>query len=134
MRRRRPSTINQTINQPSELSQKIPRATEMETRITNCANSISPTHSINNTIEMMTHRGPLPTDVPFYSGPTYRPPPKPVRSFTTESHEGTQSLNSLYITNMDPGINLDFEKNSPFQEGVISEAYQKPDKSFFQKP
>ena len=77
---------------------------------------------------------PYPADVPFYPGPTYRPPPKPVRSFTPESHEGSQSLNSSEITNIDPGVNLDFEENSPFQEGVISEAYQSPDKSFHQKP
>ena len=31
-------------------------------------------------------------------------------------------------------INLDFEENSSFQEGVISEAYQTPHKSFFQEP
>ena len=30
-------------------------------------------------------------------------------------------------------INVDFEENSPFQEGVISETYQRPDKSFFQE-
>ena len=28
----------------------------------------------------------------------------------------------------------DFEENSPFQEGVISETYQRLDKSYFQKP
>ena len=39
MKRRRPSPINQTIIQPSELSQKIPGATEIETRIANHANS-----------------------------------------------------------------------------------------------
>ena len=73
MRRRRPSPINQTIIQPSELSQKIPGAAEIETRITNHANSTAPAHSINNTNEKMTQRRPLPTDVPFYPGPTYRP-------------------------------------------------------------
>ena len=36
--------------------------------------------------------------------------------------------------NIDPDINLDFEKNSPFQEGIISEANQRPDKSFFLEP
>ena len=29
---------------------------------------------------------------------------------------------------------LDFEENSPFQEGIISETIQRPDKSFFQNP
>ena len=31
-------------------------------------------------------------------------------------------------------INLDIEENSPFQEGIISELIQRPDKSFFQNP
>ena len=33
----------------------------------------------------------------------------------------------------DSNINLDFEENSPFQEGVMSEMFQRLDKSFFQK-
>ena len=76
MGRRRPSPINQTIIQPSELSQKIPGAAEIETRITNHANSTASAHSLNNTNERMTQRRPLPTDVTFYPGPTYRPHPK----------------------------------------------------------
>ena len=82
----------------------------------------------------MTHRGHLPAGVPFYPGPTCRPPPKPVRSFTPESHEGTQSYNSSEITNMDRGVNLDFKENSTFQECVISEAYQRPNTLLFQEP
>ena len=35
---------------------------------------------------------------------------------------------------MEQDINMDFEENSPYQEGVISEIYQKPDKSYFQEP
>ena len=31
-------------------------------------------------------------------------------------------------------INLDIEENSPFQEGIILELIQRPDKSFFQSP
>ena len=31
-------------------------------------------------------------------------------------------------------INLDIEENSPFQEGIILELIQRPDKSFFQNP
>ena len=48
------------------------------------------------------------------------------------SQESSQSSPSTEIINSD--INLDFEENSPFQEGIISEAYQQPDKSFFQDP
>ena len=63
--------------------------------------------------------------LPFYLDLTYRPPPKLVRIPMSESPE-----------NMDisPELNTDFEENSPFQEGVISEIYQRPDKSFFQEP
>ena len=33
-----------------------------------------------------------------------------------------------------PNINLDFEENSLFQEGIMSETFQRLDKSFFQNP
>ena len=36
--------------------------------------------------------------------------------------------------NMNTELNLDIEENSPFQEGVISELIQRPDKSCFQIP
>ena len=29
---------------------------------------------------------------------------------------------------------MDFEENPPYQEGVISEMYQRPDRSYFQEP
>ena len=31
------------------------------------------------------------------------------------------------------GIDLEFKDNSPYQEGTISETYQRPDKSYFQE-
>ena len=34
----------------------------------------------------------------------------------------------------DTGINTDFEENSPYQEGVISESYQRSDKSYIREP
>ena len=45
-----------------------------------------------------------------------------------------QNVDKLFPTNQDTGINLDIEENSPFQEGVISETIQRPDKMFFQNP
>ena len=36
--------------------------------------------------------------------------------------------------NNSSGNNLDIEENSTFQEGIISETIQRPDKMFFQKP
>ena len=62
--------------------------------------------------------------IPFYPDPNYRPPPKPIR---IPMSEGPEKID------ISPEINTDFEGNSPFQEGMISETYQRPSKSFFQE-
>ena len=41
---------------------------------------------------------------------------------------------STHEISHNPNINLDFEENSPFQKGIMSETFQRLDKSFFQKP
>ena len=89
-------------------------------------------HAINNADEGITHIRPLIPNIPFHPGPTYRPLPKPIRSNMPRSQESSQSSSSLENINAD--INLDFGENSPFQEGVISETFQRLDKSFFQEP
>ena len=89
-------------------------------------------HSINNMDEGMTHTRPLIPNVPFHPGPNYRPPPKPIKSNMPRRKESSQSSPST--ENINPDINLNLEENSPFQEGIISEAYKRPDKSFFQEP
>ena len=61
-------------------------------------------------------------DIPFYPDPTYRTPPKLVRTLMPES------------TDNNPEININFKENSPFQEGVILETYQRPYKSFSKEP
>ena len=48
------------------------------------------------------------------------------------SQESSQSSSS--VEKINPDVNVDFEENSPFQEGIISEIFQRPDKSFFQGP
>ena len=45
-----------------------------------------------------------------------------------------QNADKVSPITQNTGINLDFEENSPFQEGVLSESIQRPDKSFFQNP
>ena len=70
----------------------------------------------------MTHTKPLIPDVPFYPGQTYRPPPKPIRSNMPTSQESSQSSSS--VENINSDINLDFEENSSFQEGIISEFFR----------
>ena len=86
-------------------------------------------HTVNNADKGMTHTRPLIPDVPFHPGPTYRPPSKPIGSNMPRSQESSSS-----VENINPDINLDFEENPSFQEGVISETFQRLDKSFFQEP
>ena len=38
------------------------------------------------------------------------------------------------ISDIDTELNMDFEYNSLYQEGVISELYQRPDNSYFKEP
>ena len=35
---------------------------------------------------------------------------------------------------LDTDINTDFKENSPYQEGVISEMYKRPNRPYFQEP
>ena len=132
LKRKRSDPNNQTINQPSDLSQKIPGKTKIETGKTNQAHSKDPTHIINNADAGITHTKPLIPDIPFHPGPTYRLSPTPIRSNMPRSQESSQSSSS--VENINPDVNLDFEERSPFQEGVISEIFQRPDKTFFQDP
>ena len=88
-------------------------------------------HSINNASGKMTNKTPLIPDVPFHPGPVYRPPPKPIKQDVAYP-QSSQSLTSIEDTN--PNINFDFEENSPFQEGIMSETFQRTDKSIFQEP
>ena len=60
------------------------------------------------------------------------PPPKPMRSNMPGGQGSSQSSTST--ENINPDINLYFEENSPFQEGIISEAYQRPGNHSFRNP
>ena len=58
-------------------------------------------------------------DVPFHLDPLLGPPKQqPIKQNTQEIYPN-------------PNNNFDFEENSPFQEGIMSEPFQRPDKSFF---
>ena len=126
-KRKRPDPINHVINQPSNLSQEIPGRTKIETRKTNCMHSTDPTHSINNADNKIANNNPLMPNATFHPGPILRPPPKPIKQNLTHIQS---SLNSN-VKDINPNINFDFEENSPFQEGVMSETFQRLDKSFF---
>ena len=78
-RGKRPEPFNQSINKASNLSQKIPGRTEIETRKANNVHSKDMTHSINNANGKISNRDPLIPDVPFHPGPAYRPPPELIK-------------------------------------------------------
>ena len=65
-------------------------------------------------------------DIPFYPDPIYRPPPKPKENLQLPRIESK--------TDVSPRIDLKFEENLLYHEGIISETYQRPDKSYFQEP
>ena len=126
--RKIPDPINQAINQPSDLSQEIPGRTKIETRKTNHMHSTDLTHCINNTSDSKVNNNPFILGAPFHPGSILRPPSKPIKQNMThdQSSQNVQDIN--------PNINFDFEENSPFQEGVMLETFQRLDKSFFQEP
>ena len=90
--------------------------------------STDPAHSINNTYDKMVNNNPFLPDAPFHPDPVLRPPIKPIKWIMThdQSSQNVQDIN--------PNINLDFEENSIFQEGIMSEMFQRLDKPFFQEP
>ena len=115
-KRKKPDPINQTINQPSDVTQEIPRRTKI---LTGKINSI---HSTNSASDRVINNNPFMPDVPLHPDPLLgTPKQQPIKQNTQEF-------------NPNPNINFDFEENSPFQEGIISETFQRQDKSFFQSP
>ena len=88
-------------------------------------------HSINNMSGVMTNNNPLIPDVPFHPGPVYRPLPKPIKQDMSNPQSSQRSTST---DDINPNINLDFEENSQFQEGIMSKTVQRLDKSLFQEP
>ena len=83
--RRRLSPINQTI--AAETPKKIPEASKIEKHVTTYSDFTNLVQSVNNPSAKAITRRPMIKDIPFYPGPTYRSPPKPVRIPTSESPE-----------------------------------------------
>ena len=65
-------------------------------------------------------------EIPIYPDPVYRPPPKIVQTPILKIHRS--------LLHIDPELYTNFEDNLLFQEVIISETYQRPDKSYFQEP
>ena len=106
------------------MSKKITEASKIEKKVINHPDFTTPMQIIDNYNAEVINRRPIIKDIPFYPDPTFRPPPKPVRIPTSERSENIDiSLK----------INIDLDENSLFQEGIILETFQRPDKSFFQE-
>ena len=64
--------------------------------------------------------------IPIYPDPLIKPPPRPPDIKAQEDRKIKMDV--------DLEINKDFEENSPYHEGIISEVYQRPDKSQLLEP
>ena len=58
--------------------------------------------------------------LPPYLVPQTRPPPKPLDNLSKRQEVASSKI--------------EIEGNSPFQESIISEVYERPNKSYFQEP
>ena len=99
------------INQPSDVTRRISGGSKIATGKTNSLQHTNSMHdrTTNNdksfTPDVILHPDPFPK-------------PSPIQ----------QNIDKINKINQNTGINLDIEENSPFQEGVISEIIQRPDK------
>ena len=112
-RRRKPDPINRAINQPLDVTQGIQRGNKIVTGKTNNAQGTNSMHD-----RLINNSNPFMPDVPLHLDPLLKIPKQ------QNTHEISHN----------PNINLDFEENSLFQEGIMSEIFQRLDKSFFQNP
>ena len=63
-------------------------------------------------------------EYPCQPDPYFRPPPRPPDNLQPQPLK----------TNTVKQIDIEFEENSPHQEGILSEIYQRPDRNYFQEP
>ena len=103
------------ITQSSDVTGRILERSKIATGKTNIPQHTSTVHDrgINNDKS-------FPPDVPLLPHPFHEPLQK------KQNITGPQDMKTK--------INVDIEENSPFQEGIILELIQRPDKSFFQNP
>ena len=113
LRRRRSESDH--INQPSDVTKGISGGSKIVTQKTYSSQDTNGMHdrAINND-------KPFLPDVPLHPDLIHKP------------SSIQQNASKVSQINQNAGISLDFEENSPFQEGVISETIQGLGKSFLQ--
>ena len=104
------------IDQPSDVSRRISERYKIATGKTNI-----PQHTNITCDRGVNSDKSFSPDVLLHPDPLRTPLPK------------QKNVDKLFLTSQDTGINLDIEENSPFQDGIISETIQRPDKMFFSK-
>ena len=115
-KRKKPDSINQAINQHSDVTQEIPGRTKI---VTGKTNSI---HSTNSMSDRLINNNPFMPDVPLHPDLLLRAP-------------NNKLLNKIHKTLILILILILKKKiNSPFQESIMLETFQRLDKSFFQNP
>ena len=120
-----------TPSQPNKPAQVVPPSERLKSKITAEPQAIVGSTSQTEHIPLIqtTPKQPLNPkllirEVPQYPDPQMEPPLRP-----QDLKENWRTL-----TDLDIDINTDFEENSPYQEGTISEFYQRPDKSYIRDP
>ena len=108
-----PKPINQLQSQVQ--SQILPRPLSQQ-------QPIDPTHIPQQIGPKILHR-----PIPSYHDPYARPPPKP-----PDISDPLDSQKDLLDNDLDRKVEI--EGNSPFQEGIILEIYERPDSSYMQEP
>ena len=108
-----PEPINQLQSQVQ--SQILPRLLSQH-------HPIDPTHIPQQIGPKIQHRPTL-----TYHDPYARPPPKP-----PDALDLLDSQKDLLDKDSDRKVKI--EENSPFQEGIILEIYERPDNSYMQEP
>ena len=115
LKRRRPGPDH--INHPSDVAGRISEGSKIVAGKTN-----SPQHTNGMCDRATNNDKSFSPDVLLHLDPLHRP---------SHIQQNTDKISQI---NQNSNINLDIEENSPFQEGIISETIQRPDKSFFQNP
>ena len=94
--------------------------------VTQSQETVTMEHTSSNQTDMRQPIGPriVTRQVPFYPNLILRPPPRPP----------DLKENRRDVSDLDTDINIDFEENFPYQEGIISETYERLDRSYFKEP
>ena len=124
IRHKKPKSVADIMTTESK-SHKIPTIQNVTKVNTNFS---VPMQLITNETEIITRRKiqAKNREHPFYPDPVYRPPQRPPNNLRPNCPESQLDAK--------PKIDTEFEENSPHQEGIISEVYQRPNKSYFQEP